>query len=322
MLKKFLALVAAFVALSGFSCPAAAETWPNRPLKFTIGFPPGGLNDVLARLYGEQVGKAIGQPVVLDYKPGASGRLAMALTARAKPDGYTLALGNTGALTILPHLYSDLRYDPQHDFTFVSALGMTPLVMVVRKEAGARSVKELLEESRKRPMSYGTLGIGSPGHLAFELLKEQDNFPMISVPYKGTNEQIPAVLSGQVDVALELLPSVLPFLQDGRLRALAVTSAQRVPQLADTPTLTELGYDGMVVNSWYLVLAPAGTPKPIVDRLALEYRKASETQSVYEYMQTQGLMPFPGSPSEIGAALEQESERWQRLIKARNIRID
>lgn len=319
--KKILSAVLACSALGLGAVATAAQDWPDRPLKFIIGFPPGGLNDVLARLYNDQVGQALKQPIVMDYKPGATGRIAMGEMARAKPDGNTIALGNTGALTILPHLYSDLTYDPQTSFTPVAALGLAPLVMVVRADSPARTWQDLIAESKTKKMAYGNLGVGSPHHLAFELLKTREDIPMLSVPYKGTAEQSLAVLGGQVDVAVDILPSMLPLLKEGKLRALAVTTAERVPQLPDVPTLTELGYDGVVMSSWYLVLAPAGTPEPILERLSSEYQRVSKSDSVQEYMNTQGLMPFPGSQKEIAAAMKKESDRWKQLIKERNLKI-
>ncbi|MGE0799288.1 MAG: Bug family tripartite tricarboxylate transporter substrate binding protein [Lautropia sp.] len=322
MFRRAFAGAMALSALGLYSRAATAQQdWPTRPLRFIIGFPPGGLNDVLARLFNEHVGKALNQPVVIDYKPGAAGRIAMGEMARAKADGYTLALGNTGALTVLPNLYSDLPYDPQKSFIPVTALGQAPLVMVVRNDASARSWKQLLEESKTKQMAHGSLGIGSPHHLAFEFLKSRDNFRMPHVPYKGTAEQSLAVLSGEINVGVDILPSMLPLLKEGKLRALAVTTAGRVPQLPDVPTFTELGYEGAVMTSWYLVLIPAGTPMPIVDRLAAEFRKAAESANVREYMNTQGLMPFPATRQEISAAIKQETERWGRLIRERNISV-
>lgn len=321
MLRKILTLVLTLSALGPLAGAATAQQWPNRPIKFIIGWSPGGLNDVLARLYNDHVGSAVNQPVVMEYKPGAGGRIGMVEAARARPDGYTLALGNLGPLTIAPHLYTDLGYDPQKSFVPVSALGAAPLIMVVAKDATAKSWKELLEESKTKPLNYGVPGIGSPFHLTFELLRERENFGMVGVPYKGTNEQIPALLSGQVHVAIDTLASMLPLLKDGRLRALAVTSAQRVPQLPDVPTLSELGYEGLVIHSWYAVLAPAGTPQPIVDRLAAEYRKASETENVRQYLSTQGLIPLSATSAEFAATMKQELERWGRIIKARKITV-
>lgn len=322
--KKYLAVTVAAASVLVTAAPASAQAqdWPNRPIKFTIGFPPGGLNDVLARLYGTEVGKQIDQPIVMDYRPGASGRIAMGQMARTKGDGYTLAVGNTGALMIAPHLYSDLDYDPVKDLTPVFNMGLAPLVVVVRNESPVKSLPALLEEAKTRQVSYGTLGVGSPGHLAFEDLSSKDKFQLVAIPYKGSGEQIPAALSGQIDVATDLLPALLPLLRDNKLRALAVTSEKRLPQLPDTPTLIELGYEGMVINSWHVALVPSTTPKALVDRLAKEYQKASQTPAIREHAESVGLIQSSDSPEELAAALKSESQRWGDLIKSRNIKLN
>jgi tripartite-type tricarboxylate transporter receptor subunit TctC len=315
----------ALFALGLYAAPSTAQqAWPSRPIRFIIGFPPGGLNDVIARLYNDQVGAALRQPVVLEHKPGATGRIAMAETARSAPDGYTLALGNSGALTVLPNLfpYSELQYEPVKSFIPVTALGQTPIVMVVRADSSARSWKELLQQAKAKPMTHGSLGLGSPHQLAFEFLKAKENLEMTHVPFKGSGEQTVALLGGQVDVGVDVLTTMLPLMKSGKLRALAVASAERVPQAPDVPTLTELGYGGAVMTSWYIVLVPAGTPAPIVDRLTTEYRKASESDSVREFMNRTGVLPFPISQIEIPAAIKKETERWGRLIKERNITVN
>lgn len=322
--RKAFASAMAIFALGLYAAPLSAQQdWPSRPIKFVIGFPPGGTNDAFARLYNEQIGKALGQPVIVENKPGATGRIGLAEIARAKPDGYTFGLGTTAGLTVLPNLYSDLQYDPVKSFVPIAALGQEPIVIVVPGNSSARSLKELLEQAKSKPMSHGSLGIGSPHQLAFEFLKARENINnMVHVPFAGSAPQTVALLGGQVDVGVDVLNSVLPQLPSGKLRLLAVASAQRVPQIPDVPTLTELGYAGAVMTSWYIVLAPAGTPTPILDRMATEFRKASESASVREFMNRQGTLPFPASPKDISAALKQETERWGRLIKERNITVN
>ena len=301
---------------------ASAQTWPAKPIRFIVPWPAGGLNDLLARVYSDPVSAAIGQPIVLDFKPGAGGRIGMAQAAVAAPDGHTIAFGNLGPLTIYPHLYKELGYDPRTSFTPIAMLAASPLVLVTNKDLPAANVAELLALAKKRSLNIASIGIGSAQHLFFEIFKNREPFDAVHVPYKGTNESMPAMLAGQIDAMFETLPSVLPLVRDGRIKALAVTTPQRVPLLPDVPSLAEAGYPGLEVTTWYAVVAPAGTPKAALDRLSAEYRRIGELPKTQQFLAEQGLIYVPVSPEEFTQQMLKESERWATIIRQQNIKVE
>ena len=316
---KRLALVLLLVCFAG---SAGAQNWPAKPIRFVVPWPAGGLNDLLARFYSDPVSAAIGQPIVLDFKPGAGGRIGMAQAAAAAPDGHTIAFGNLAPLTIYPHLYKELGYDPRASFTPIAMLAASPLVLVTNKDLPAASVAELLALAKKRSLNVASIGIGSAQHLFFEIFKNREPFDAVHVPYKGTNESMPAMLAGQIDAMFETLPSVLPLVRDGRIKALAVTTPQRVPLLPDVPSLAEAGYAGLEVTTWYAVVAPAGTPKPALERLSAEYRRIGEQPKTQQFLAEQGLIYVPVTPEEFTQQMLKESDRWATIIRQQNIKVE
>ena len=262
-MRKFVALLLFCVSTTAF-----AQEWPNRAVRFVVPWPAGGLNDILARTFNDRVSKALGQPIVNDFKPGAGGRIGVADVAKAAPDGYTIGMGNLGPLTIFPNLYKNMPYDAKKDLIPVTMFAASPLALVVPANSPAKSVKDLIAMAKAQPgkLNYASVGIGTAQHLIFEMFKKADGTDMVHVPYKGTNESLPAMFDGQIHAMFDTMPLMLPQIRGGKIGAIAVSTPQRVPQLPDVPTLIEQGTN-MDVATWYAVIVPAGTPKAVTDRL-------------------------------------------------------
>ena len=308
---------------SVFSVSALAQEWPARPIRFVVPWPAGGLNDVLARQFNDRVAKALGQPIVNDFKAGAGGRIGVADVAKSAPDGYTIGMGNLGPLTIFPNLYRNLPYDAKKDLVPVTMFAASPLVLVVPAGSPAKSVKEVIGMAKAQPgkLNYASVGIGTAQHLIFEMFRRKDGIDMAHVPYKGTNESLPAMFDGQIHAMFDTLPLMLPQLRAGKIRAVAVTTPQRVPALPEVPTLIEQGYD-MDVVTWYAVIVPAGTPKAVTDRLYREYTAAAQLPEVQKFLLDQGLVYLPNAPGQFAQRIDAESARWAQIIREQNIRVE
>lgn len=311
-------------ALPALATPALAQpAWPTRPVRFIVPWPPGGLNDLVARAFNDPVSRALGQPIVNDFRAGAGGRIGVAEVARAAPDGYTIGMGNLGPLTIFPHLFRDTPYDPARDLALVVMFAAAPLVLVVNNDVPARDVAELIAWVRARPgrANYASVGVGTAQHLIFEMFRGRDGIAMEHVPFRGTNESLPAMLRGDVHAMFDTLPLMRAPVQQGQIRALAVTTPQRVPHLPEVPTLREQGYD-IDVATWYGVIAPAATPAPILARLHAEYVKVAESAEGQRFLAEQGLIYLPNAPGAFAARAAAERARWGEIIRARNIRVE
>ncbi|ONG49320.1 hypothetical protein BKE38_20960 [Pseudoroseomonas deserti] len=314
-------VAAGLMAAGGARAQAA---WPTRPVRFVIPWPPGGLNDVIARGFNDQVGQALGQVIVNDFKAGAGGRIGVAEIARSAPDGYTIGMGNLGPLTIFPHLYKNMPYDAARDLVPVTMFAASPLVLVANKDLPASNVAELIALARARPgkLNFASVGVGTAQHLIFEMFRARDGIAMEHVPYKGTNESLPAMLSGDVHAMFDTLPLMLGPIRNGMVKPLAVTTPTRIPQLPDVPTLAEVGYPEIDVVTWYAVIAPAGTPQPIVDRLYRAYTEAAALPAVRKLLEDQGLIYLPNAPGEFATRIKAESARWAGIIERQGIRVE
>lgn len=304
---------------------AQAAPWaPTRPVRFIVPWPSGGLNDIVARSFNDPVSRALGQPVVNDFRAGAGGRIGVAEVARAAPDGHTIGMGNLGPLTIFPHLFRDIPYDAATDLVPIVMFAASPLVLVVANDVPARNVAEFLAWVRQRPgqSNYASVGVGTAQHLIFEMFRQRDGIAMEHVPFRGTNESLPAMMRGDVQAMFDTLPLMLPQIRDNRIRALAVTTPVRVPQLPDVPTLKEAGYADVDVATWYGVIAPRGTPQPVVDRLHAEYIRAGALPEVQATLSNLGLITLPNAPGEFATRAAAERERWGQIIRAQNIRVE
>ena len=277
------------------SLTALAQDWPTKPVKFLVPWPAGGLNDVLARTINERVARGLGQAVITDFRAGAAGRVGVAEIARAAPDGYTIGMGNLGPLTIFPTLYKQMPFDVKRDLVPITMFAASPLVLVVGAESPIKNAKDLVAAARAKPgfYNFASVGLGSPAHLTFEMLKTRTAIDLVHIPYKGTNESIPAMLAGDIHSMFDTLPSLLPFVRSGKMRALAVTTSSRVPQLPEVPMLKELALGDTEVVTWYAPIAPAGIPRPVIDRLYKEYTLAAQSPEVQKLLSDQGLIYLP-----------------------------
>jgi tripartite-type tricarboxylate transporter receptor subunit TctC len=307
-----------------FALPAAAQEWPAKPVRFIVPWPAGGLNDIIARTFNDRVSKALGQTVVTDFKAGAGGRIGVAEVARSAPDGYTIGMGNLGPLTIFPNLYKNMPYDAKKDLIPITMFAASPLVLVVPANSPARGVKDLIGMAKSQPgkLNYASVGIGTAQHLIFEMFKKKDGTDMVHVPYKGTNESLPHMIDGQIHAMFDTLPLMLPQLKGGKIRPLAVTTPQRVPQLPDTPTLAESGYPDIQVVTWYALIAPAGTPKAITDRLYKEYTTVSQMPDVQKFLADQGLVYIPNTQAQFATRIDTERARWGQIIAEQGIKVE
>ena len=288
-----------------------------------MGFAPGGGVDINARMLAPKLSEYLGQQVVVENVPGAGTNIANERVARAAPDGYTLLI-NTAALAINMALYRDLPFDALRDFAPVSVFSESPNVLVVNAKLAARNVKELVAMARSAPgkLNYSSAGVGTTQHLAAELFKLRTGTFIVHIPYKGTAPSMTALIAGEVDLSFANIPSIQGHLKSGRLRALAATAARRDPQLPDVPTMKEAGVEGVEVVVWYGVLAPSGTPREIVHRLADGIQRATHDTEVRKRMLEQGAAPVGNTPEEFGKLLREEVARWAEVVKISGARAD
>jgi len=306
--------------LLALSLQAAAQSYPSQPIRMIAPFPPGGSVDIMARLIGEPLGRQLGQNIVVENRSGASGNLGMEAAARAAPDGYTLVL-NTIPLVTNQSLFKNLTWDPIKDYVHIGMVATAPHALVVPPKNPANSVKELIAAARAGPgkVNYASAGIGTTFHFCAEMFKDETGTNIVHVPYKGGGPALVDTLSGQVDMSFPTLSAVLPHVKAGKLKALAVTSSSRSKLLPDVPTMQEAGVQGFEFTQWLAILAPAGTPQPIVAQLNKALNAALGSKEVAEKFAQQGFEPFITSPEEARRFLANEVQRYARLIKARGI---
>ena len=299
-----------------------AQAWPARPIRLVVPFPPGGLIDNMARLVGSRLSQGLGQPVVIDNKPGAGGNVGAAEVARAPADGYTLLMASP-ALTISPAVYKNLPYQPSQ-LAPVALLGRVPNVLLVNPASGIGKVQELVGRAKAKPgqLNYASNGNGTSLHLSAELFKRRSETFITHVPYRGAAAAITALLSGEVDMMFDNLPSAIGQIQAGKLRALAVTTAQRSTALPDVPTLAEAGMDGFNVSAWFGVAAPAGLPAPVATRLADALQKVVQQPEVAAAMQRQGADPAFMDAASAAAALNADAAQWKQVAAFAKIQLD
>ena len=306
--------------LLALSLQAGAQSYPSQPIRMIAPFPPGGSVDIMARLIGEPLGRQLGQNIVVENRSGASGNLGMEAAARAAPDGYTLVL-NTIPLVTNQSLFKNLTWDPIKDYVHIGMVATAPHALVVPPKNPANNVKELIAAARANPgkLNYASAGIGTTFHFCAEMFKDETGTNIVHVPYKGGGPALVDTLSGQVDMSFPTLSAVLPHVKAGKLKALAVTSAKRSSLLPEVPTMQEAGVTGFEFQQWLAILAPAGTPQPVVARLNGALNAALGSKEVAEKFAQQGFEPFATSPEESRKFLANEVQRYARLIKARGI---
>jgi len=296
----------------------------TKPLRLIVPFTPGGSTDILARAIAPKLGAALGQNVIVDNKPGAGGSLGAAEAAKAEADGHTVLMGHIGTLAVNPALYPKLAYDPLKSFVPVAWVARVPNVLVVPASSPAHSFKEFLALIRDKPgkLTYSSGGNGSAAHITFEYLKLKARLFMLHIPYRGTAPSVTDVIAGQVDATFTGAPAVLPHVKSGRLRALAVSSAQRIAPLPDVPTVAESGFPGWEADQWYGVVAPAGTPAARVAQLNAEINKALGLPEVAQQLSVEGAVPTPTTSKAFGELIAREIPRWAEVVKAGNVKPD
>jgi tripartite-type tricarboxylate transporter receptor subunit TctC len=314
-----IATLAATLALG-----AHAQPYPNKPIKIIVPYTAGGTTDMLARTLGQKMTEKWGQPVVVENKPGANGIIGIDMVAKAPADGYTLGLASPGTHAINQTLYTTLPHHPIKDFTPVSFVVRAPMVMVVNSELPIKNVKELIAAARKDPgkLSIASGGSGSSQHLAAELFKYMAGVDMTHVPYKGGGAAYTDLLGGRVQVMIDALQQAMPQIKAGKLRPIAVASAQRLPQLPDVPTIAESGVPGYESGAWYGLVAPANMPKAVLDQIAAEVDRILKLPDVRERLEGPGLVAVGGKPEAFAAHINTETEKYAKVIKAANIKAD
>jgi tripartite-type tricarboxylate transporter receptor subunit TctC len=302
---------------------ASAQAYPVKPIRIVVPLPPGGSNDVLARIVAEKLAPALGQPVVVDNRPGASGNIGTEIVARSAPDGHVLLMANT-AHVINPSLFAKLPYDPIRDFAPIALMSSAHFALVVHPSVPARSVKEFIAVARARPgaLTFASAGNGAPHHLAMELLKSMARVDLTHVPYKGAGQFVPALVTGEVSSVIGAINSLLPHVQAGRLRILGMAGNRRTPLMPEVPTLAEAALPGFALDNWGGMLAPAGTAKSIVDRLNGEIVRALRDPQVAARLAAQGIELIPSTPDEFQALMKTHMAKWARVVKAANVRLD
>jgi len=301
----------------------AAQSFPSKPLRLVVGFPPGGGSDTLARTLGLRLTEQLGQPVVVENRPGANGNIGAEIAAQLPADGYSLLLISLSQ-AINASLYAKLNYNLVKDFTPVAMIGSVPNTVVVYPEMGVTSVKELIARAKKEPgkISYASSGLGSPEHLAGEIFSSMAGIKMIHVPYKGSGQSVIDLAAGHVMVGFNTLPSVVAQSKAGKVRILAVTTPKRSPTYTEVPTVAEAAIPGFEMATWYALVAPTGTPTAAVKRLNEEVAKALNSQEMKTRMATFGADPQVMSPDELGSYIRSEIDKFQKVVKAIGVQVE
>ena len=320
-MKKFLlAFFLAIVSSAGF----AADPWPAKAVHVIVPFPPGSSPDLIARMLTDKLAQALGQPVIIENKAGAGGNIGTGLVAKAEPDGYTIGLSIPGPLAVNTVLYKKMEYDPFTELAPITLVALSPNVLIVNPSLGVNSVKEFIAYAKERPgqLNYGSVGNGSASHLTMELLKIQAGVDIVHVPYPGSPQVNTAILADQIQAGFVVPGTAMPMVQSGRVKALAVTSGTKSPVLPDLPTIAESGYPGFESGAWLGMVAPAKTPKPIIERLNRELVAIIQNADVREKMQRVYFQAIGTTPEGLATLMRAERERWARVIKQTGASVD
>ena len=301
-----------------------ADNYPNRSITMVVAFPAAGTTDILARLIGQKLTEKFKQTVVIENRPGAGGNIGTAYVAKAPPDGYTIMMGTIGTQSINPSLYKKMPYDAAKDFVPITRAAMVPNLLVVNKDAPFNTLPEMMAYEKANPgkLTYGSSGNGTTLHLSGELFNLMAGSKITHIPYKGSTPAVADLMGGQISMIFDNMPSVIQQVKSGRLKALAVTSAQRNPQLPEIPTIQELGVTGYEVWSWFGLLAPAATPKPIVDKLNASIVEIIKQPDMQARIIELGAVPVPETSAEFGAFIAAETIKWAKVVKEANIGMD
>jgi len=325
-MKRFTSLIAA-AAVAALTLavigPASADQYPSRTIHLVVGFPPGGINDIVARLIAPKMSETLGRTVIVENRPGAGGTIGAAHVAQAGPDGYTLMLGSVSNLAMAPALYKSLPYDSTKDFAAVALVAASPNIMVVNPAFPVHTVKDLIKLAKEKPgtINYASAGIGTSNHLTVELLKVMTGIDIVHVPFKGDTPAVTAVLANQVPMMFPTLPVALPYIKSGKLRAIAVSSAKRSMLLPNVPTVAESAdLPEFAVSVWVGIVAPPKTPQPIVDKLNAAIRKAAEAPDTREHLAKLGVESDTDTPAEFANYIASETKQWSKVAHSANIK--
>jgi tripartite-type tricarboxylate transporter receptor subunit TctC len=316
--------MAVLAGLTALTFSVLAQTYPSRPIKWVVAYPPGGGTDFLARTLGAQMAKQMGQPVVIDNRPGGAGMIGAEMVARSPADGYTVFTGDNGTLVYNPALFKKVPYAPQTDFAAVSMMARFPLILLANNNAPFGNARALIEQIKSKPgqLSYASPGMGSPHHLAMELLKQRANLFILHVPYRGSGGAIQDLMGGQIQLFVADSAAALPLVRSDKVKALAVFSKSRMPALPDVPTFAELGYTDVEAYGWQGMVVPANTPKDMVARLNQELGLAMQNPEVTRKFADFGLDLIPGTPESMARYLAEETRVWHQLIRDRQIVLE
>lgn len=321
LLKVLAGAVVLTFGAQSLTSAQAQESFPERPITMIVPYAAGGTTDILARLMSDEMSKTLGQPVVVEYRPGAGGTLGSELASEAAPDGYTIVMGAPGSHATSPSLYKDLAYDPVEDFETISRVALVPNVVIVHPSVEAETLEELIALMKEKPgqINYGSAGVGATTHLTGELFGQMAGVDIMHIPYKGSGDAMIDLVSGQIQMMFENLPGAMGQIEGGQVRPLAVTSSERSPALPDIPTVAEAGVPGFEVVSWFGLFAPAGTPEPIISKLNEAVQTALENPEVRERLLELGAIPAGGTPQEFHDFVVSERDKWAEVIKSAGI---
>lgn len=316
-------LKAIAVVTSAAATCVFAQTWPSKPISLVVPFPPGGTTDVLARAIGQQLSTSLGQPVIVESKPGAGATIGADFVAKSKADGYVFLMGAVHH-TIATTVYKKLPYDFQKDFAPVSIVAMVPNVLTTNPSVAAKSVAELLALAKTQPgkLTYGSNGNGTAQHLIGAQFESMGKVTLVHVPYKGSGPLATDLLGGQINMSFDTITPVLPHIKAGKLRALAVTTRKRSPALPDVPTLDEAGMKGFDLGTWFGLLAPAGTPAPIIDKMSREIARIVALPDFKKKMEEIGAEPIGNTPAQMAQQIRDDTERYAKLVRDAGVTID
>ena len=322
VLPRFALVFAALTAGGLAAAQAQNANWPAKPVKIVVTFPPGGAPDTLARVLADKWGQALGQTFTVDNKPGAGGNIGSDFVAKSAGDGYTLLIATVGTHAINPALYANMPYNHIKDFTPVSFLASTPNLLVVNNSVPAKNVKDLIALAKTTPLNFGSSGSGTSIHLSGELFNTLAGVKMQHIPYKGRAQAVPDLLGGRISMIFDNMPSVLPLVKSGDVRAIAVTSASRSAAAPLIPTIAESGLPGFEATSWFALMAPAGLPKEVLTRINLETLRVMNLPDVREKMALLGLDLAPGSPEALASLIQVETSKWANVVKESGAKLD
>ena len=323
-MRLLLVVICVAVAASAGAAQQSAASYPTKSIRLVVTFPPGGPTDIIARAVGQKLSESFGQPVVVDNRSGAGGNIGMDIVAKAPADGYTLVESSFGPLVISPFVYSKLPYDPVKDLTPITLAAASWFFMAVHPSVPAKTVKELVALAKAKPgsLNIASAGNATPAHLAAALFQSLAGVQLTHVPYKGAATSLPALVAGEAQIAIESPPLLVPQVKAGKLRALAAARPDRSPLLPDVPTMKEAGVPGMEVGSWYGFHAPAGTPRPIIDKLHAEMVKAMKAPDVRERFAGVGAETIANSPAEFAAFINAELKKWGNVIRTAGVKLE